>query len=282
MIQKKEYHSGNPGKTLLVFGAIHGDEICGPKAIAEVMNEIDSGKIVLKSGKIIFVPVCNPEAFKQNKRFVNVNLNRVFKKHPNPTKYEEKLADILCDIMDDTDILLDIHSISSEWKPFVFQDYTDVETEKFTKILWIHDIVTGWPEMYAESTSSDTLGYGHLKWVIWAIIECGNHNNPEASLVAKKAILNALTHLEIVEGDIQEVTKTETTEAQFLVKKEKEGKLTKTWSHLDTLKQWEIIAIYDDGEIIVSQEDGCILLPFFDAPVWAEWFYFWKKKTETL
>ncbi len=114
MIQKKEYHSGNPGKTLLVFGAIHGDEICGPKAIAEVMNEIDSGKIVLKSGKIIFVPVCNPEAFKQNKRFVDVNLNRVFKKHPNPTKYEEKLANILCDFMGDADILLDIHSISSE------------------------------------------------------------------------------------------------------------------------------------------------------------------------
>lgn len=135
MIKKIEYTSLNPGKTLLFFGAIHGNETCGPQALTEIMQEIDQGDIVLKNGKIIFVPVCNPLAFEQGKRFVDVNLNRIFKKHGEPVLYEEKIANILCDCFDGVDILVDIHSIHSDGKPFAFQDYADPGEREFMKIL---------------------------------------------------------------------------------------------------------------------------------------------------
>jgi hypothetical protein len=64
-----------------------------------------------------------------------VNLNRIFKKHSEPLLYEEKLANILCDYFEGVDVLLDLHSISSEGIPFAFQDYYDNETNAYMKIL---------------------------------------------------------------------------------------------------------------------------------------------------
>lgn len=279
MIKKFEYTSLNPGKTILLLGAIHGDEVCGPKALAEVMNELDTGKIKLKSGKIIFVPVCNPLAFEQGKRFIDVNLNRIFKKHQNPILYEEKLANILCDYFEGADVLLDIHSIHSDGKPFAFQDYYDTATEDFMKILWVKDIVTGWPEMYQWTSDMGTVEYGDTKGVIWTVLECGNHNNIYASLVAKKAIINTLKYFDIIDGEVGLDSGIKTTEAQFFFKKTKPGEFAKIWNHLDNVKKWEIIAIYDDGEKVMAEDDGYILLPFAGAPIWAEWFYFWQNKS---
>lgn len=279
MIKKFEYTSLNPGKTILILGAIHGNEVCGPQALGDIMHEIDAGNIELKSGKIIFVPICNPLAFQQGKRFIDINLNRIFKKHQNPLLYEEKVANVLCDYFDGVDVLLDIHSISSEGTPFAFQDYYDSETNAYMKILWVQDIVTGWPEMYQGTSDMGTVEYSETRWVIWTVLECGNHNDIHTSLVAKKAILNTLKYFEIIEGKVVTDSGIKITEAQFFFKKTKSGTLAKTWNHLDSIKKWELIALYDDGEEVIAEQDGYILLPFAWATIWAEWFYFWKEKS---
>jgi succinylglutamate desuccinylase len=61
----------------------------------------------------------------QNKRYVDVDLNRVFKKHDFPTLYEHKLANELTTIIDENDVLLDLHSTHSDDEPFVFLDFND-------------------------------------------------------------------------------------------------------------------------------------------------------------
>ncbi|MBP9779053.1 succinylglutamate desuccinylase/aspartoacylase family protein [Candidatus Gracilibacteria bacterium] len=276
MIKKYEYTSLNPGKTILIFGAIHGNETCGPQAIHDIMHEIDIGSIELKSGKIIFVPICNPLAFEQGKRYIDVNLNRIIKKHSKPLLYEEKLANILCDYFDGADVLLDLHSISSEGTPFAFQDYYDNETNAYIKILGVQDIITGWPEMYQGTSDMGTVEYGDTKGVIGTVLECGNHNDIYAAIVAKKAILNTLKHFEIIDGTIEPPSSIRIIEAKYFFKKTKAGVLVKIWNHLDPVKKGETIAIYEDGEIIRANEDGYILLPFMEAPIGAEWFYFGK------
>ncbi len=279
MLKKIEYTSLSPGKTVLFFGAIHGNETCGPRALNEIIQEIDSGKITIKSGKIIIVPVCNPLAYEQNKRFIDVNLNRVFKKHTNPILYEEKLANVLCDYVDKIDVLLDIHSIHSDGKPFIFQDYADKETESFVKHLWITNILTWWPQMYEQTSDSDTTLYNHKKWAIGTVVECWNHNYINAFAVAKKAIMNTLIYLDIIDGKLETNIYTETIHALYFMKKNKQWKLSQNWNHLDPVKKWEPIAVYDDGEVLVATEDGYILLPFAEASIGAEWYYFWKKLT---
>ncbi len=256
MIKKYEYTSLNPGKTILIFGAIHGNETCWPQAIHDIMHEIDIGSIELKSGKIIFVPICNPLAFEQGKRYIDVNLNRIIKKHSKPLLYEEKLANILCDYFDGADVLLDLHSISSEWTPFAFQDYYDNETNAYIKILWVQDIITGWPEMYQGTSDMGTVEYGDTKGVIWTVLECWNHNDIYAAIVAKKAILNTLKHFEIIDGTIEPPSSIRIIEAKYFFKKTKAGVLVKIWNHLDPVKKWEPTASYKDGGKIKQMKKG--------------------------
>src|SRR3989344_287896 len=63
-----------PGNTLVVLAGIHGNEICGVKAFDSMINNL-----TIESGKVYFI-YANLEAIKQNKRFIDYNLNRLFKR----------------------------------------------------------------------------------------------------------------------------------------------------------------------------------------------------------
>ena len=67
------------GKGLVAFGSNHGNEYEGPVALKNLMHEIKTEDV---KGRIIFIPVLNPPAFKSGTRSTvtedNVNLNRAF------------------------------------------------------------------------------------------------------------------------------------------------------------------------------------------------------------
>jgi hypothetical protein len=56
------------GPRLIVTGAVHGNETCGTKAIRRVMEELDSGKLLVSAGSVTFVPVVNPLAYAKGER----------------------------------------------------------------------------------------------------------------------------------------------------------------------------------------------------------------------
>lgn len=58
------------------------------------------------------------------------------------------------------------------------------------------------------------------------------------------------------------------------VLKSKEGRLCRSYKHLDPVCKGERIALYDDGEALYALNDGFILLPNLQAPVNTEWYYF--------
>ncbi|MDP2104085.1 MAG: succinylglutamate desuccinylase/aspartoacylase family protein, partial [Candidatus Gracilibacteria bacterium] len=82
-ISSTQIASEIPGIHILFFGAIHGNEVCGPKALDEIIQDFETHKIELKSGKVTFVPICNKMAHDEGKRYIDVNLNRVIEKHEN-------------------------------------------------------------------------------------------------------------------------------------------------------------------------------------------------------
>ena len=145
MIKSFTYTGYNNWNHILVLGAIHGNEKCGTYAIQRIMQDIEQWKINILNGRITFIPICNPIAFKQDTRYVEENLNRIIQKYKKVTSYESKLANILVDYIDSCDYILDLHSMPSSWKPFVFQDVDTVETEEFATSLWLEYIITGWP-----------------------------------------------------------------------------------------------------------------------------------------
>ncbi|HMY41156.1 MAG TPA: succinylglutamate desuccinylase/aspartoacylase family protein, partial [Marinagarivorans sp.] len=83
------YQALKPGRKLIILGAVHGNEVCGTQAITRIMAEIDRGDIILRQGKVTFVPITNPLAYAKNERSGDRNLNRNLFPSENPQDFED-------------------------------------------------------------------------------------------------------------------------------------------------------------------------------------------------
>lgn len=283
MIKKQTFDSGKSGKHVLILGAVHGNEIAGVLAQQEIIRFILEGKIKLKSGSVTFIPIVNEKAYEKDVRFIDINLNRVVQFHPNPTKYEELIANELIKEIEQADILLDLHSTHCpEDKPFAFIDYPTVENEDFLKIIPVDTALAGWPEIYKNNAQIDNncteeYAYRHQKLAL--TVECGYHKNEEAVQVARHSILNALLKFDVIEGEKpKEYTKKIIRLDSFVVKEE-EGNLTKEYKHLDEVFENEPLAVYQSGKTLQAPFNGFIIMPNKEATIGAEWFYIGMEKT---
>ncbi|MDB5492191.1 MAG: succinylglutamate desuccinylase [Micavibrio sp.] len=276
----KSYHfeTNIPGPHLLVFGAVHGNEPCGSQAAIQCIGDLEAGKLALTAGSLTIVPVCNPAALEKNQRFLEQNLNRVFKTHAEPAAYEEHLAHELTALVDQCDVLLDLHSQGSEGKPFVFQDYEDEKTEGFAQALGVGTILKGWPEMFASEAdlnAGDTVGYAHWQGKTAVLVECGQHSDPQAKNVAYKTIMNSMIHLGMLDATgaadriIPEIIR-----AQKIVTVPDEGwTLRQKWGHLQDVGKDQVLASNAAGQELKAPCDGVVILPKYAAKKGEEWFY---------
>ena len=240
------------------------------------MTEISNRNIKIEKWEITFIPICNPKAYLLNKRYYQKNLNRIIKKHKETETYEEKLANILIGYIQKADYILDIHSMKSNGVPFVFQDYDTEDDRMFCKNIWLEYIIIGWPDLYIKENNSDTIGYANKIGKIWAVIECGRHEDPGAELIAYQSIINTLTWLWIIKKQMDKRKIFKIVEAIKIIRKEKEGNLAKDRNHMDKVEKWDIIATYTDGETVYADLDGYILLPKEWTGIWEEWLYIGK------
>lgn len=277
MLEQYRFKSPNPGKNLLILGAVHGNEVCGTEASKNFIKKIQDGNLDLASGSVTFIPVCNPEAYRLNKRYVDKNLNRVIQKHADPTCYEEEVANVLTDFILEADYLLDLHSMHTNGTPFVFQDYKGEQRRGFANAQNLDYIFVGWPEIYSDAKveeSSATETYAYYNNVVAITVECGSHTDKKAIEVAEKCILNSLCHLGIVEDSEKcEVNKPSFIRMQKVFYKKSEGVLVNNRTHLDRIGRGEIIATYDNGEEIKAEKDCYMILPNSGCKIDDEWFY---------
>ena len=281
MITKYVFNAPKEGKKFLVLAAIHGNEQAGTKACERLKKELTSGKIVLKSGRLTFVPICNPKAYEQDVRSIDENLNRVIKEHSHPKTYEQQLANEICPLIKDTDYLLDLHSTHCKGDvPFVFCDYPNELSQKVMASLPVDYVIEGWPEAYAGTTIQDysTEYAAHYYSKAANTLECGYHKEPEAAEIAYQAIINTLAVLDMIEmADIPQFSKKIVKMQEYVIKAE-EGKLTQNYKHLDAIRKGEVLAVYDNGQELTASYDGCILLPNANAAIGTEWYYLGKFK----
>ncbi len=285
-IKSVSFTSLNPGKHLVVLGAIHGDEICGPEAITCVIDALDQNIFELKQGSVTFVPICNPKAYALNQRFVDRNLNRSLYPKDVTVNYEDKIGNRLCKLLDEADALLDIHSYQSQGGPFCFLGNSSEEEIEFCKSLGISDYIYGWSEAFSNNDqledpreSMGTTEYTRLKGGIASTLECGHHLNSDNASIGYRAIINAMTFFKLIDNPSQSGQNScrhSCFKMDRLFLKEKPGKFVKEWKHLDKVRQGEVVAIYEDGEKVMAPECGAIVLPkyHFDHIVGVEWFFF--------
>lgn len=275
MLEKYSFDTNKKGKKILILGAVHGNEVAGKIASQNVIKMIEDNKIELQSGKITFVPICNPKAHENDVREIDVNLNRVIKKHNNPKLYEEFLANEIAELIEENDILIDFHSTSSVTdKPFCFLDHPSSEAEKLISNLGIDLVLKGWPEIYSDSEIEDfsTEKYAYMCNKLSLTVECGYHKSKASIEFAQKTILSLLSYYNLIDGDNSKSSPQMVDMKKFYIK-EFEGAFAKDFSNMDRVREGEVITIYENGEKIIMPYDGYIIMPKKNAKIGTEWFY---------
>lgn len=275
------YRALEPGPRLTVLGAVHGNERCGAGAIGRLIADIDAGTLAPKRGTLQLVPVTNPRAFEQNVRFVERNLNRYLYPKDEKRHYEDHLDPIVCDVLDRTDVLLDLHSYTSQGGPFIFLDPKDPKELAFGIALGVSDFVCGWSDAFGDGQGSKesqgTTEYARTRGALAVTLECGNHHNPDAPDVGYRAILRGMAHLGMLDAGEPAAgssTATRCVRMKSVYRREDGAVFAKPWRHYDPVAKGEAMARLKGGEVLAAPEDGYIVLPKESADPGGEWFYF--------
>lgn len=183
-----------PGKTAVVLVGMHGNETCGIDALTKILLSLS-----VESGKVFFI-YGNLEAIKQNKRFIEHNLNRCFlpiQPKEIASTLEGKTALELMSYLDKADVLLDIHSSNSPTSiPFIISDERSIT---LAKNIPFEIVSLGWDKH--EKGSSDF--YMHLQNKRGICVECGYTKDQKSVDRAILAIRHFLISEKIILGNLE-------------------------------------------------------------------------------
>lgn len=277
MFKTYTFTSQKPGKHILILGAVHGNEIAGTIAQQNIINQIEQNIICLKSGKVTFIPIVNEKARQIDSRFVDVNLNRVITHHHNPINNEEKIANELIKIIDECDIMVDLHSTHCpDDIPFAFIDYPYQKNMELLSLIPVKTALAGWPQIYANQpdiTNFCTEEYAHKHDKSGITVECGYHKDPKSIDIATTTIFNILSYFDVIEYEKPQKNNPTVIKLSSYITKKHQGKLTRNFQHLDKINKNDILAVYENGESVISPFDGYIIIPNHEATIGSEWFY---------
>ena len=192
-----------PGKTLVAFAAVHGDELEGVQAIQDVFAELNTDEM---SGRLIAVPVANLPAFHAVDRLSpidSLNLARTFpgKKDGSIT---ERIAHYLGEmIIPQGDFFLDLHSAPASMMPtMVGYDAADTESGRVSKDAALKmgmPVVWGHPDV----GPGRTLCAAMARDIPWLYVESpsGRRVSPEGLPYYIDVLKNLLGYLKIIDRE---------------------------------------------------------------------------------
>jgi predicted deacylase len=295
------------GPKLIVLGAVHGNEICGTRAIERVLAELDRGALCIEAGSATFVPVANALAYAHRRRAGDRNLNRALQPTDAPREFEDHVANWLCPLLAEHEVLLDLHSFHGGGQPFVMVGPRDnqgplepfaqaAREEALARCLGVGRAVDGWLDTYAAGVArrrraaeaegrADALemnpryGVGTTEYMrsvggCALTLECGWHDDPASIEVAYRAIHNTLAHLGLSNEPVPPANRLEALSLVSVVdKQDAADAFVRDWQSFDALRQGEAIGRRVNGELLTAPHDGWIVFPFAAAQPRQEWFY---------
>jgi len=294
-----------PGPRLIVTGAVHGNETCGTQGILRVLGEIERGELEIVRGRVTFVPVCNPLAYQHQRRMGQRNLNRRLQPTATPQDFEDRIANVLCPLLAEHQVLLDLHSFRGPGRPFVLRGPADnrdalepfahAEAEaRLSAHVGPNRIVEGWMTAYANGVArrraralnpgsvheDPSYGVGTTEYMrsqggYGITLECGQHEDPQASEVAYRAIRQTLALLGLVEQPLAPPAAPFECLAlgEVVDRHDALDEFVEAWTSFDALQAGELIARRADGSEVRAEQAGHIVFPDVSALPGHEWFY---------
>jgi len=182
-----------PRTRKLITVCIHGDEVCGLTAVNELIEEgFFEENLDFKHERVTII-LGNPKAVKCNKRFVDINLNRLFTPQfiENKTKtdklgkelYELSRLEEIAPEIEQCDEFLDLHSTSAPTVPFAIvtpgEDSENIAKTFPVKFI-LHNVV--------KVIVGTSLDHAYAFKKVGCCVECGQHYERQTVEVAKESI----------------------------------------------------------------------------------------------
>jgi hypothetical protein len=220
---------------------------------------------------------------------------------------------VLCPLLAEHEVLLDLHSFRSPGRPFVMRGPADNDgaLEPFAHAaaeaalaahVGVQRVVEGWLPAYAEGVArrrargltpgavheDPSYGIGTTEFMrrlgsggrggYGVTLECGQHDDPQAPEVAYHAIRQTLALLRLAEGEglaLQPPPRPfeSLTLTEVVDRLHADDRFARGWTSFDPLAAGELIALRADGTELRAPAAGYIVFPDVSALPGHEWFY---------
>lgn len=175
------------GRRVLITVCVHGNEPCGWNALKQLSAEHYFNDDFWKSHpgiSSLTMVLANPNATRENKRFVDANLNRLFDVEHEHQGYEHSLLETLQQNIDCSDWYMDLHSTSASSEPFCIAVENTV-SQSVAECMPVTFVL----EDLLESLEGTTMHWAcRNQGRVAIVVECGQHASPAAVAVAKECI----------------------------------------------------------------------------------------------
>ena len=274
------YHSGETGKTIILMCGIHGNELSGKKALKKMFNYLENNKIDVR-GNIIGIQG-NLKAIEKKERYIDIDLNRIWKKNiineikkgkiKDQHEYKElkKIHEIIDIIIKKKKkkniIIIDLHNTSSASGLFsVINNTNDLKIASAIKI----PIIT---KLFSKVKGSFSQYY-NSKNISTIVFEGGAIGDPASIYNHEMGIFRILEKMKIIKKEdvpdfIGKKLTTNNDNNTYKVKyihqiSENDNFLMKpNVTNFQVIKKGEILG-YDNNGDVLSPFDGKILMPLY-------------------
>lgn len=258
------------GTTSIILVGVHGDEKCGVEALENILPtlEIERGTVLFGYG--------NPRAIEANKRFTEVNLNRIFKNDELLSKndkdsYEYSRAQFLKNYLDKADALLDIHASSiPNSKTFVI---CEANAREIVKYFPIDLVVSGFDNVEPGGTDYYMNSIGK----VGICLECGYTKDPQSVKVAEESIFAFLKARGHITNNLVSQKQSYVQMLEKYFAKTDKFNLSKPFENFEVLQENQIIGI-DGQEEIKTPKRSLILFAHNGTKVGDEVFLLGEQK----
>lgn len=291
------FHGLERGPRVIVTGAVHGNEPSGPMAIRRLIEEFRSGRRRLLRGRLTFLPVTNPLAFARNTRSGDRNLNRLLAESAIPQDNEDRVANALCPLLRDNDVLIDLHSFGSEGEPFACFGPSNndgplepfrhaAEEEALAAALGLPLLVHGWLPAHQKAIAmkeregviglSPLTGVGTTEYMravggYGVTVECGQHLQADGPAIAYDVTVNGLVHLGLIAGPAATRPCPRVIEiADAILAESPADRLSRRFAAGEVIREGDVLGTRADGRAIVAPYDGAVIFASVTAPANSE------------
>lgn len=242
-----------PGPISSIIVGIHGNEVCGMKALDKVLPDlkIESGILYIIYGNIL--------AIKKNKRFIKFNLNRLFNDKKFLSTLEKSSAEfnraqIIKKYLDKSEALLDIHaSTSKNSQPFVI---CENNAKNIFPYLPFDLVVSGFDKIEPGGTDY----YMNKKGKIGICVECGYLKDRASTDIAVKSIFSFLKARGHVVGRLNSYKQKKIEMYDLYITKSVNFILAKDYADFEVIPRGQIVA-HDDNQDVKVKYKSIILFP---------------------